>query len=143
MSEQFLAVAQILVTPDTTGFRTQLQKDLEAAKKGVKVEVLVVPDMTGFRTALIEAVKRSQTNVVARIKVRPDMTGFRAEVAAAAPSGAVTVAPFGPDFRAAIMAMTPQVAASGWRASLLPEEYTLATVNQRFSALLESLESGR
>ncbi len=70
-------------------------------------------------------------------------SGGIAEVAAAAPSGAVTVAPFGPDFRAAIMAMTPQVAASGWRASLLPEEYTLATVNQRFSALLESLESGR
>ena len=70
-------------------------------------------------------------------------SGGIAEVAAAAPSGAVTVVPFGPAFRAAIAATTPQAAASGWRASLLPEEYTLAMVNQRFSALLQSLESGR
>lgn len=83
MSEQFIAEAQILVTPDTTGFRAQLLRNLNNAKRGVRVEVPVVPDMTGFRTALIEAVRRSSRNVVAHVHVVPDLTGFRAATAVA------------------------------------------------------------
>lgn len=78
----------------------------------------------------------------APVLATPESGGI-AEVAAIAASGAVSVVPFGPAFRTAITAVSPQAAVSGWRASLLPQGYTLAMVNQRFSALLQSVKSSR
>lgn len=99
MSEQFLAEAQIVILPDTAGFRTQLLKDLERAKKGVTVKVVVAPDMTGFRAALQAAVTRSSKGVTAKVLVRPDVTGFRAALQSAVSTAArgvtVPVTPVG------------------------------------------------
>jgi TP901 family phage tail tape measure protein len=97
VSEQFLAEAQILITPDTAGFRTQLIKELEAAQKGITVKVLIAPDPKGFRAKLQEAVTTSARGITAKVLVRPDMKGFRtalqAEVASAAKGITVPVTP--------------------------------------------------
>lgn len=91
MSELFLAQAQILVTPDTSGFRAQLLVDLEKAQKNVVVRVGVLPDMKGFREALQKGVAKSSTGVIARVLVRPDLTGFRAALQAAVTKAAAGV----------------------------------------------------
>lgn len=76
MSEQFLAQAQVLVTPSTKGFREQLRKDLETSTKDVRARVVVRPDMKGFQAELRKRVNSATSNVRARVLVRADMTGF-------------------------------------------------------------------
>ncbi len=61
------------------------------------------------------------------------------EIARAAPPGAVTVAPIGPEFLAA-MGRTPRNAQADLRSSLLPEEFRLASVVADYARALS--ESG-
>lgn len=97
MSEQFLAEAQILILPDTSGFRAALVTELERIEKTAKVQVTAVPNMKGFRDTLREAVATSSRTVVARVLVRPDMKGFRTalqeQVAAASKGVTASVTP--------------------------------------------------
>ena len=97
MSEQFIAEAQILILPDTSGFRAALILELEKIEKTAKVQVTAVPNMKGFREALRASVETASRGVVARVLVKPDMKGFRAalqtEVAAASKGVTASVTP--------------------------------------------------
>lgn len=57
----------VRVVPDTSRFRSQLERDLKRDLRGFKVKVRVVPDTTGFRAALKAATK--DVTVKAKVKV--------------------------------------------------------------------------
>jgi glycosyltransferase involved in cell wall biosynthesis len=66
-------------------------------------------------------------------------SGGIAEIAAVAPPSAVTVAPMGEPFRAAILALQPR-GERALRESLLPANYDAGAVAEQFANCLESLD---
>jgi hypothetical protein len=78
-NDEVISDAVVTVRPDTTGFRTKLEKQLASATKGVTVKVKVVPDATGLRDAVRVAVAKQQAltrQPVYKVKVVADAGGF-------------------------------------------------------------------
>ncbi len=66
----------VRVSPDTSNFRRDLQRQLERIERASEVRVNVNPDLTGFRQRIAASVKGLKTEVA----VVPDVKTFRGSV---------------------------------------------------------------
>ena len=79
-----VARISVKVSPDTSKFRSELKRQLEAIEKGLgaklQVDVDVDPDTKGFRTKVKAQTEAATAGVKAKVKVEPETAGFAARM---------------------------------------------------------------